>query len=164
MNHRNFSQRVFAHMAKACDGKSEEDGKVVEEGLRMLSFISDQRETHKKLIGSTILAQAFDSAGPERVVVYQLCATAILHLGLNPDNYEKLVDEPLARVARGLANKDDYFVQMDIVTMMKILLTSKDETIRTAAAKAYLETVIATTVASKYTNVITICGYILQYY
>jgi len=144
--------------------KQEEFEKIIEEGCRMLAFISENTTTQPKIFESQILERIFGSASDNMMSVFQLCATIILHLGLNPENQFKLTEENIAKVVCGLVKKDNYFVQMDLLTVIKILMTSNLEKLRAVAAKAYLDSVIATTTSSKYTNVIAICGFILQYY
>ncbi len=132
--------------------------------MKMLTFVSENTVTHPKIFASGVLQKVYYTTNPDAVPIFQRCATVVLHLGLNPMNYEAILDEKMAAVIRGLDSKADYFVQMDVLTVLKILLTNNNEKLRAAAAKVYLDTVTATTVSSKFTNVLAICGFILQYY
>lgn len=161
---------MLRFIEEACKTQNtEDDCKIEEEGLRMFSFLSNSKDTHSIILNSRVLDIVFSTIKPgedEQSSCYaQLMAMIILHLGLNEAMHQKIIEPNLAIIIRELAKRDNYFVQMDILTVLKILLTSNNDKIRDLAVKAsFLETVIATSISSKYKNVCTICGFILQYY
>ena len=173
LNHSTFSTKVFNYIYDVCKKKKdhtekeddeENDDKIIEEGMRMLTFISENNLTHKKILDSKVLQEVYRSIKPDSYVIFQLCSTVILHIGLNPDNHMKIIAEPIASLIKELPKKQDYFIQMNILTVLKILMTGDNEQLRQDSAKVYLDTVISTTAPSKFSNVLVICGFILQYY
>jgi len=130
----------------------------------MLTFVSENNLTHSKILQSKTLQEVHNTIDPDLYIIFQLCSIVILHIGLNGDNHSQIIKEPMVSLIKELPKKRDYFIQMNILTVLKILMTSNNEHLRQDSAKAYLETVIATTKTSEFANVLAICGFILQYY